>query len=172
MPLNPSCSIAMAELRLNDGMNLISTWYGVRSDGACRFKRPKWVVELLRETSSDIGRIGLSRHERELLPTPQFIVVDANIDQGRITAIRLRHNSTQNARQEQDVQLNSVRTGQSSARQNATGESDRVIDAINAAFKRAQILETNNHTSDAGIATGAGELRGQRSVAAMGHCTP
>jgi hypothetical protein len=112
------------------------------------------------------------RTDSEALPTPQFIVVDATIDQGRITAIRLRHNSTQNARQEQDVQLNSVRTGQSSARQNATGESDRVIDAINAAFKRAQILETNNHTSDAGIATGAGELRGQRSVAAMGHGTP
>jgi hypothetical protein len=81
------------------------------------------------------------RTDSEALPTPQFIVVDANIDQGRITAIRLRHDPTQKARQEQDGQLSSMRTGQSSARQNARGESDRVIDAINAAFKRAQTTQ-------------------------------
>jgi hypothetical protein len=57
----------MAELRLNSEMNLLSTRYRVRSDCACRFKRQKWMVEVLRETSSDIGRIGLTGHERELL---------------------------------------------------------------------------------------------------------
>jgi len=59
----------MAELRLNSEMNLLSTRYRVRSDCACRFKRQKWMVEVLRETSSDIGRIGLTGHERELLIT-------------------------------------------------------------------------------------------------------
>jgi len=57
----------MAELRLNSEMNLLSTRYRVRSDCACRFKRQKWMVEVLRETSSDIGRIGPKGHERELL---------------------------------------------------------------------------------------------------------
>ncbi len=57
----------MAELRLNGEMNLLSTRYRVSSDCACRFKRQKWMVEVLRETSSDIGRIGLTGHERELL---------------------------------------------------------------------------------------------------------
>src|SRR6266487_3991955 len=57
----------MAALRLNGDMHLLSTRYRVSSDGACRFKRQKWMVEVLRETSSDIGRIGLTGHERELL---------------------------------------------------------------------------------------------------------
>src|SRR4029453_10645770 len=57
----------MAELRLNSEMNLLSTRYRVRSDCACRFKRQIWMVEVLRETSSDIGRTGLTGHEGELL---------------------------------------------------------------------------------------------------------
>ena len=57
----------MAELRLNGEMNLLSTRYRVSSDCACRFKRQKWMVEVLRETSSDIGRIGLTGEKRELL---------------------------------------------------------------------------------------------------------
>ena len=57
----------MAALRLNGAMNLLSTRYRVSSDCACRFKRQKWMVEVLRETSSDIGRRGLTGHERELL---------------------------------------------------------------------------------------------------------
>src|SRR6266852_1409764 len=61
----------MAELRLNGEMNLLSTRYRVSSDCACRFKRQKWMVEVLRETSSDIGRIGLTGHERELLMARQ-----------------------------------------------------------------------------------------------------
>jgi hypothetical protein len=65
----------MAELRLNSEMNLLSTRYRVRSDCACRFKRQKWMVEVLRETSSDIGRIGLTGHERELLLRYGFYVV-------------------------------------------------------------------------------------------------
>src|SRR5438552_3786713 len=64
----------MAELRLNGEMNLLSTRYRVSSDCACRFKRQKWMVEVLRETSSDIGRIGLTGHERELLRTPRTAV--------------------------------------------------------------------------------------------------
>ena len=67
MPLNPLMSHAMAELCLNGAMHLLSTQPGVRSDDVCRFKRHKWVVELLGEMSSDIGRIGLSGHKRELL---------------------------------------------------------------------------------------------------------
>src|SRR5713101_1486546 len=64
----------MAELRLNGEMNLLSTRYRVSSDCACRFKRQKWMVEVLRETSSDIGRIGLTGHERELLTNDQVIL--------------------------------------------------------------------------------------------------
>ncbi len=62
----------MAELRLNGEMNLLSTRYRVSSDCACRFKRQKWMVEVLRETSSDIGRIGLTGEKRELLIVAQF----------------------------------------------------------------------------------------------------
>jgi hypothetical protein len=62
-----SFSIAMAALRLHSDMHLLSTRYRVRSDCACRVKRQQWMVEVLRETSSDIGRIGLTGHERELL---------------------------------------------------------------------------------------------------------
>jgi hypothetical protein len=65
----------MAELRLNSEMNLLSTRYRVRSDCACRFKRQKWMVEVLRETSSDIGRTGLTGHERELLNAKLCIIV-------------------------------------------------------------------------------------------------
>ena len=62
----------MAELRLNGEMNLLSTRYRVSSDCACRFKRQKWMVEVLRETSSCIGRTGLTGHERELLVFEQL----------------------------------------------------------------------------------------------------
>src|SRR5438093_2367211 len=62
----------MAELRLNGEMNLLSTRYRVSSDCACRFKRQKWMVEVLRETSSDIGRIGLTGEKRELLQPQQL----------------------------------------------------------------------------------------------------
>jgi len=61
----------MAELRLNGEMHLLSTRYRVSSDCACRFKRQQWMVEVLRATSSDIGRIGLTGHERELLGVRQ-----------------------------------------------------------------------------------------------------
>src|SRR4030095_14961815 len=64
----------MAELRLNSEMNLLSTRYRVRSDCACRFKRQIWMVEVLRETSSDIGRTGLTGHERELLQNQHLIL--------------------------------------------------------------------------------------------------
>jgi len=63
----------MAELRLNGEMNLLSTRYRVSSDCACRFKRQKWMVEVLRETSSDIGRIGLTGEKRELLHVDELI---------------------------------------------------------------------------------------------------
>src|SRR3989442_9250876 len=65
----------MAELRLNGEMNLLSTRYRVSSDCACRFKRQKWMVEVLRETSSDIGRIALTGHERELLRARRHITL-------------------------------------------------------------------------------------------------
>src|SRR5712691_9544922 len=66
----------MAELRLNGEMHLLSTRYRVSADCACRFKRQKWMVEVLRETSSDIGRIGLTGHERELL-NPLTMIIHA-----------------------------------------------------------------------------------------------
>jgi hypothetical protein len=56
------------------------------------------VVELLRETSSDIGRIGLSRHERELLlcsdPLPEdgkVIVIQTQSDVAALKGYLTRH---------------------------------------------------------------------------------
>src|SRR5205809_7742113 len=89
----------MAELRLNGEMNLLSTRYRVSSDCACRFKRQKWMVEVLRETSSDIGRIGLTGEKRELLPLAQqcidhlcclCIPMRWGIDVGKVVMAKLR----------------------------------------------------------------------------------
>ena len=80
----------MAELRLNSEMNLLSTRYRVRSDCACRFKRQKWMVEVLRETSSDIGRIGPKGHERELLLTLLDVAVVVRHPDGSFTCNRER----------------------------------------------------------------------------------
>src|SRR6516225_12082093 len=77
----------MAELRLNSEMNLLSTRYRVRSDCACRFKRQKWMVEVLRETSSDIGRIGPKGHERELLTPGQPLATAWRNGQGRVWGV-------------------------------------------------------------------------------------
>ena len=62
----------MVELRLNGAMNLLFTWYRIRSGCIRCFKRHTWVVELPREMPSDIDRIGLTGEKRELLQLDDF----------------------------------------------------------------------------------------------------
>jgi hypothetical protein len=78
---------------------------------------------------------------RQPLPTPQFIVVDVAIEQGRIVAIHFREHPSWSAPQEQEKLLQSVITSQTTstiAPRDEGSEQDHLLNAIEDALNKAR----------------------------------
>lgn len=78
---------------------------------------------------------------RQPIPTPQFIVVDVAIEQGRIMAIHLREYPSWSAPQEQEKLLQSVITSQTTstiAPRDEGSEQDHLLNAIEDALNKAR----------------------------------
>jgi uncharacterized protein with FMN-binding domain len=78
---------------------------------------------------------------RQPLPTPQFIVVDVAIEQGRIVAIHLREHPAWSAPQEQEKLLQTVLTSQTTstiAPRDEGSEQDQLLNAIEDALDKAR----------------------------------
>ena len=78
---------------------------------------------------------------RQPLPTPQFIVVDVAIEQGRIVAIHLREHPAWSAPQEQEKLLQTVITSQTTstvAPRDEGSEQDHLLNAIEDALNKAR----------------------------------
>jgi len=78
---------------------------------------------------------------RQPIPTPQFIVVDVAIEQGRIMAIYLREYPSWSAPQEQEKLLQSVITSQTTstiAPRDEGSEQDHLLNAIEDALNKAR----------------------------------
>jgi hypothetical protein len=86
-------------------------------------------------------RLWIQFSSRQPLSTPQFIVVDVAIEQGRIVAIHLREHPAWSAPQEQEKLLQTVITSQTTSavtpRQEGS-EQDHLLNAIEDALNKAR----------------------------------
>jgi hypothetical protein len=74
--------------------------------------------------------------EDEALPTPQFVMVQADIERGRIVPVRLSQHA--DWKRHQHRTLPPEVTSETTATKDFKVESDRALQAINTAFKHAQ----------------------------------
>jgi hypothetical protein len=74
----------------------------------------------------------------EALPTPQFVLVQADIERGRIVPVRPGPHA--DWKRHQHRTLPPEVTSKTTATKDVKAESDRVLQAINTAFKHAQTV--------------------------------